>query len=178
MQTTLLSGGKHPGQLLVVTGVTGLNYHSRLFYIVHTCHKLPFLIDTGAEVSIIPSTTADKNILHHLTLQAVNNSPISTFSTRSLTLNLGLHRTFHWVFVIVEVKTPILGADLLRHYGLLVDMGHKRLIDTVTNLRYKELRQMNPPLAPLFCPRHLLHCMTKFSMIFQLWFSHSLVNKS
>ena len=78
---------------------------------------------------------ADKNNCSHLTLQAVNNSPISTFGTCSLTLNLGLRRTFHWVFVITEVKTPILGADFLRYYGLLVDMGHKRLIDTVTNLR-------------------------------------------
>ena len=141
VQTTLLSGGKPPCQSLVATGITGLNDHSRLFYIVDASHKLPFLVDTGAEVTIIPSTSADKNNRCHLTLQAVNNSPISTFSTRSLTLNLGLHHTFHWVFVIAEVKTPILGADFLHHYGLLVGMGRKRLI-------------------------------------FQLWFSHSLTNKS
>ena len=127
MQTTLLSGGKHPGPLLVVTGITGLNDHSCLFYIVNACHKLPFLIDTGAEVSIILSTSANKNNRCHLTLQAVNNSPISTFGTCSLALNLGLRHMFHWVFVIAEVKSPILGADFLRHYGLLVDMGHKCL---------------------------------------------------
>ena len=95
MQTTLLSGGKHPGQWLVLTSITGLNDHSHLFYIVDACHNLHFLIDTGAEVSIIPSTSADMNNRCRLTLQAVNNSPISTFGTRSLTLNLGLHRTFH-----------------------------------------------------------------------------------
>ena len=135
VQTTLLSGGKHLGQSLVATGITGLNDHSHLFYIVDACHNLHFLIDTGAEVSIIPLTSADMNNRCRLTLQAVNNSPVSTFGTRSLTLNLGLHRTFHWVFVIAEVKTPILGADFLCYYGLLVDMRHKRLIDTVTNLR-------------------------------------------
>ena len=152
MQTTLLSKGKHPGQSLVATGVTGLNEHSRLFYIVDACHKLPFLIDTGAEMSIIPSTAADKNNRCLLTLQAVNNSPISTFGTRSLTLNLGLRRTFHWVFVIAEVKTPILGADFLRHYGLLVDMGHKRLIDTVTNFRVQGIVSNEPSISPTLLP--------------------------
>ena len=126
------------------TGVTGLNDHSRLFYIVDVCHNLLFLIDTGAEVSIIPSTSADKNNCCHLTLQAVNNSPISTFGTHSLTLNLGLRRTFHWEFVIAEVKTPILGADLLHYYGLLVDMGHKRLIDTETNLHVQGIVSNSP----------------------------------
>ena len=86
MQTTLLSEGKHPGQSLVAMGVTGLNEHSRLFYIVDARHKLPLLVDTGAEVSIIPSTAANKNNRCLLTLQTVNNSPILTFGTRSLTL--------------------------------------------------------------------------------------------
>ena len=158
---------KYPSQLLVAMGVTGLNHHSRLFYIVDACYKLPFLIDTGADVSIIPSTSADKNNCCHLTLQAVNNSPISIFSTRSLTLNLGLRHTFHWVFVITQVKTPILDADFLRYYGLLVE----RLIDTVTYLRVQGIVSNK---APLFCPRQLFHHMTKFSLIYQLWFSHLL----
>ena len=112
-----------------------------------------FLINTGAEVSIIPSTADDKNNCCLLTLQAINNSPISTFSTRSLTLNLGLRRTFHWVSVIVEVKTPILGADFLRRYGLLVDMGHKRLIDTVTNFRVQGIASNEPSISPTLLPK-------------------------
>ena len=154
MQTTLLSGGKHPGQWLVLTGITtGLNDHSHLFYIVDACHNLPFLIDTGTEVSIIPSTSADMNNHCPLTLQAVNISSISTFCTRSLTLNLGLRRTFHWVFVIAEVKTPILGADFLCYYGLLVDMGHNHLIDTVTNLRVQGIVSNELSISLTILPR-------------------------
>ena len=55
-------------------------------------------------------------------LQAVNNSPIRTYATRSLTLNLGLHRTFRWLFVIADITTPILGA-----YSLSVDLSQYRL---------------------------------------------------
>ena len=41
-------------------------------------------------------------------------------STRSLTLNLGLRHTFQWVFIIADVQKPIIGADFLHHFGLLV----------------------------------------------------------
>ena len=40
----------------------------------------------------------------------------------SLNLNLGLRRTFRWLFVITNVYIPIIGADFLRHYSLLVDI--------------------------------------------------------
>ena len=53
---------------------------------------------------------------------ASNNSPTLTNGTRSLTLNLGLRLNFRWVFMIANVSNPILGADILNHYGLAVDM--------------------------------------------------------
>ena len=52
-----------------------------------------------------------------------------------LTLDLGLRRTFPWVFVIADTQSPILGADFLQHFGLLVDLRHSRLSDGVTQLR-------------------------------------------
>ena len=52
-----------------------------------------------------------------------------TYRTRSLTLNLGLHRTFQWVFMVANVRNPILGADFLKYYGVVVDMHHRRLLD-------------------------------------------------
>ena len=52
-----------------------------------------------------------------------------------LTLDLGLRRTFPWVFVIADAQSPILGADFLQHFGLLVDLRHSRLSDGVTQLR-------------------------------------------
>ena len=49
-------------------------------------------------------------------------------------LYLGLRRVFHWVFIIADVRTPILGADILQHYDLLVKLGGKRLTDSLTQL--------------------------------------------
>ena len=55
--------------------------------------------------------------------------------TCSLTLDLGLRRTFRSVFIIVDISKPILGADFLKHYGLLVDMRSERLTDSLTQLK-------------------------------------------
>ena len=65
---------------------------------------------------------------------AVNETPIRTYAKRSLNLNLGLRREFSWIFIVADVHKPILGADFLRHFGLLVDMAQHRLIDTTTHL--------------------------------------------
>ena len=80
-------------QPLVATGTAGHQQPSRLFYVTDRPTGLHFLVDTGAEVSIVhvPPTPTDR--LHQQTgpsLQAVNNTTIVTYGTRSLTLNLGL----------------------------------------------------------------------------------------
>ena len=129
--------GKCPGQPLKATSVAGHTLPSRLFYIHDPSTTLKFLVDTGVEVSVITPSALDKQCLQKLTLQAANNSSIATYGKRSLTLDLNLRRSFQWVFVIADIAMPILGADFLRHFGLLVDMQHYRLIDNNTNLEVK-----------------------------------------
>lgn len=53
LQVTLFKGRKRPGQLLAVTSATGLQ-HSHLFHITDRSTGTRFLIDTGAEVSVVP----------------------------------------------------------------------------------------------------------------------------
>ena len=56
---------------------------------------------------------------------AVNDTPIRTYGKRSLTLNLGLRRSFPWIFIIAKVQKPILGADylnLLMHFPALTQV--------------------------------------------------------
>ena len=68
-------------------------------------------------------------------LQAANHSSIATYGTCSLTLDLGLHRTFRWIFIIADVRHAILGTDFLHHFGLSVDVRQSRLTDTLTHLQ-------------------------------------------
>ena len=102
----------------MATSATGLQ-PSRLFHVNDKATGTRFLVDTGAEVSVIPPSRTDRrNLQGNFTLQAVNNTAIATYGTRSLTIDLGLRRTFRWIFVVADVKKPILGADFLRHFGL------------------------------------------------------------
>ena len=51
-----------------------------------------------------------------------------------MTVRIGLRRTFRWVFVIADVSHAILGADFLRHFGLMVDLRAQCLRDSSTSL--------------------------------------------
>ena len=94
---------------------TGLQ-SSRLFFIKERVTGMHFLVDTGAEVSVIPRSftagTPQSSPQPGLTLQAVNHSPIMTFGNCSITLNIGLRRSFRWMFVIADVKHAILSSSL------------------------------------------------------------------
>lgn len=97
--------------------------------------SLKFLVDTGAEFSVLPASTADRaRGPHGLELKAANDSNIPTYGRRILTLSLGLRRNYTWIFLLADVSHPILGADFLSHHDLLVDTKRGRLIDNHTRL--------------------------------------------
>ncbi|GBO42739.1 Transposon Ty3-I Gag-Pol polyprotein [Araneus ventricosus] len=56
------------------------------------------------------------------------------YGTRNLSLNIGLRRIFPWSFIIADVSRPILGADFLTHYGIIIDLKSKSLKDKQTTL--------------------------------------------
>lgn len=94
-----------------------------------------FLIDTGADVSVIPNRLINKRVkCTNFKLYAANGSVIDTFGEHLLCLNLGLRRPYKWRFIVANVSKPIIGADFLRHHGLLVDLSNRRLIDSTTKL--------------------------------------------
>ena len=145
--------GKRVGQTLAATGVNGLP-SSRLLYVSDTHTKVQFLVDTGSEVSVIPPTPADRRrSTDPRTLTAVNDTPIRTYGQRSLTLNLGLRRSLPWIFVIADVQKPILGADFLRHYGLVVDLHQHKLTDTHTHLQVQGILSSGTSPSPSLCPK-------------------------
>ncbi len=79
---------------------------------------------TGQSGKTTPShflvDTQVKEVATSLNLQAINASPIRTNRELSLTLKLWLTHVFHWVFIIADL--PIISADFLCHYNLLVDV--------------------------------------------------------
>lgn len=118
------------------TTANGVGFSStcRLF-LTDATTKTKYLIDTGADVSILPASFKLKlKQPDSYTLFAANGTPIRTYGKRLITINLGLRRQFEWEFLVADVTKPIIGADLLAHYGLLVDIKNKKLIDETTRL--------------------------------------------
>lgn len=92
-----------------------------------------FLVDTGAVVSVFPKNKYSK-LNDDFSLYAANGSKINTYGHKRLTLNLGLRREFPWTFIIADVNRPILGADFLENFGLIIDIKNRRIIDNLTSI--------------------------------------------
>ena len=114
---------------------------------------LPFLVDTGADISVIPPSVSEHK--HHkdsFSLQEVNNTNSDIRYTTT--------HVQHWImpqvsvhFIIAGVKTLILGADFLQHYSLLVDLKYNRLVDGIPQLRIQGISTHTSSPSPLLLPK-------------------------
>lgn len=117
------------------------------FFVRDGTSKFEFLVDTGADVSVFP-----RRMVHQPTketdyyLYSVTGQQFPTYGLHSVCVDLGLRRAFSWSFVIADTATAILGADFLGHFGLLVDVRNRRLVDMVTKLSTRgKVRPIDAP---------------------------------
>ncbi|GFW63176.1 hypothetical protein TNCV_581161 [Trichonephila clavipes] len=107
---------------------------SRLFLLDRKSGQ-KFLIDSGSEICVIPpSPTMNKSPQSNFSLFAANNTKIPAYGMVRKELNLGLRRPFIWTFIIADVSSPIIGADFLKHFNLLIDLKKKGLVDVETSI--------------------------------------------
>lgn len=108
---------------------------SRRLFVTDRDTRVNFLVDTGADLCVFPrKMVRGRRQRSTYELSAANGTVIHTYGTETLSLDLGLRRTFTWRFVLADVARPIIGADFLSHYGLLVDLRNRRLVDQATSL--------------------------------------------
>ena len=89
------------------------------------CRRLgrPFLLDTGADISVYPASPAVRSSRATGVLQAANGSSIDTFGTCALNLDFGINFRPRHTFTLAEVSKPILGADFFVKHKLLIDLS-------------------------------------------------------
>ena len=105
-------------------------------YVADKRNKCEYLIDTGAAVSVLPKSCANRiSDADSLPIVAANNTTIITYGTIKPVVDVGLKRDYTWKFIVADVQQPIIGAiDFLIHYSLLVDLRSRCLRDMRTAL--------------------------------------------
>ncbi|VUZ40553.1 unnamed protein product [Hymenolepis diminuta] len=100
-----------------------------LLYIFDKLSGLIFIIDSGTEHSVIPpKSNTIVSPRPHTRLETSTGSLICKYSSKCLTVNLGLREKFSWNFIVADMNKSIIGADFLTYFGLSVDLSRRRLI--------------------------------------------------
>ena len=107
IQKTLLYVGKRFPRPLMASSGSGNNGH--LLFVTDCISGQRYLVDSGAEVSVLPATRIDHQTLKKgLPLKAPNGSPSPPSANA---LHFGLRKNFNWTFILADVSQPIVGAD-------------------------------------------------------------------
>ncbi|GFW62939.1 retrovirus-related Pol polyprotein from transposon 17.6 [Trichonephila clavipes] len=110
----------------VIAGMAEPSKHTSRLFLLDRKSGQKFLIDSGSEICVIPpSPTMNKSPQSNFSLFAANNTKIPAYGMVRKELNLGLRRPFIWTFIIADVSSPIIGADFLKHFNLLIDLKKK-----------------------------------------------------
>ncbi|XP_066965703.1 uncharacterized protein [Macrobrachium rosenbergii] len=116
------------------------------------------LIDTGAVRSVFPPSREDYKcpLDPAASLTAANGSLILSYGTKLLSVS-----------IVADVRTPLLGVDFLAHFGLAVDVGRKRLLDTKS---CQSLPLALGPSVPTVCsvaPHQYASLLKEFPEVFR-----------
>ncbi|KFD55401.1 hypothetical protein M513_03741 [Trichuris suis] len=137
-----------------LTAVAAAEQQSRCLYLTDHCSGAPFLIDTGAAVSLLPLRFAkpktSKTAFPHQAsvLQAINGTPVKALGHRTLTFQLTGLPTLTWTFTVAEVDTPIVGADLIHHHHLVVDLAKRNVSLSEGRTEQPAVAAVTPQLNP------------------------------
>ena len=99
-----------------VSSATAPHCSNASFAVTAKLFKVPtsFLVDTGADVSVLPSKFQKHAAPFNVELKAANGTSIKTYGCLTADVNIQrLRRDFRWKFVVADVTSPILGANFL-----------------------------------------------------------------
>ena len=113
----------------------------RRLFITDSITNITYLVDCGADVSVLPPTHVTQNKLCELAvtpeiLIAANHSPIAVHGSLTETVTFK-GKQFKHSFIIADVSKPLLGADFLYDHNLLIDIRNCQLIDCNNNHYFK-----------------------------------------
>ena len=143
----LVEAGKLAGRSSSVQAVAGAG--SSTLYVLDSTTNAFFLVDSGAEVSLLPATQRDRSRpASGPPLVAANGRPIPSYARRRSTLLLD-GQQFSWSFIVADTPVGVLGADFLVHHSLAVDLKRRFLFRWLPSDWAAELVIIRGVLRPL-----------------------------
>ncbi|GBP29312.1 hypothetical protein EVAR_22682_1 [Eumeta japonica] len=122
----------------------GVQEYSHRLCVTNKKTGLSSLVDTGANISVLPRIKGFTATSLPSKLYAANKAVISTYGEKALELDFNLQRQYKCKFTVANVSKPIPGADFLKHHQLVVVLKSKKLMDNVSNLKTNEyLKTLN-----------------------------------
>ena len=97
----------------------------RLALLVDEASQQWFLVDTGSSYSILPHMSQQPTSGPRLC--TADRLPTACWGGCKVHVTAG-GRRFSWTFLLADVALPIIGADFLRTFRLLVDLGEMQLL--------------------------------------------------
>ena len=111
--------------------------------------SINFLIDSGSCLSIIPRRFSNKS-RNTGSLRAANGSSIPTFGTILAKFTVpGIVGELSWSFTVADTLQPILGADFLEHFDLLIDCRNRKLVQRDNPRTFEQVKCKSS--SPLSC---------------------------
>ena len=134
--------------------------------------NIKFLVDSGADVSILPATFKNKAAPLIMQLTAANGSTIKSYGCIITDITFpNLRRCFKTRFIVAEVTEPLLGAEFFKDHKLLIDVSHRRLIDSETQLSTTLIHSSSdvPKISLVNAPNDdILQILHKHSAVFDI----------
>ena len=115
-----------------------------LMYMTDQTTGFSALVDGGCMSSVVPPTKADREQVNcGFEMKGAGKAPIRTYGTRIVRFLIGSTRV-RWRFIVADVETPIIGIDIMRACGLLIDPVNNKVIVSDTG---EEVKCTTAPVA-------------------------------
>ena len=110
---------------------------------------LKFIVDTGASISIIPTSRLNGLTLNPtpVSLTTANGEKIKCHGQGNLEIGIpSLKRSFSWTFVVADITNPLLGFDFLNEFGLIIDCKNKTIYDPLSATKMELILNTTSPV--------------------------------
>lgn len=110
-----------------------LQVSSRLF-VLYPLTNIQCLIDPGDNLSVYPYKP-DFQPIEPQYLAAATDTKMNVYGAKLIRLDLGLRRNFDHIFLQASVTKPIIGAEFLKKFRIMVALRGRRLVDSTSKLQ-------------------------------------------